>query len=482
MAMRAETIRALHNMPPKARLAMLLGEKAKRATGRKIDRYYPDRGPLRRELYPKHLAFFKAGLSDRIRNVIAANRVGKTEGIGGYETTLHLTGEYPKWWPGKRFDRPISALTAGDTQETTRDIQQLKMMGPPGQYGTGLIPAKAIVDWTGGSLPESVDTVKVRHVSGGVSTLRFRSYEQGRKSFQGFELDIGWEDEEAPLEIHSEIVTRTMTTGGMVLGTFTPLKGLTALIKHCREVGNYELNITWEDVPHLSKEDKAEILKNTPAYLRDARSKGVPLLGSGLVFQVYEEDIAVDRIEPQDWWTCINGLDFGWDHPTAGVELWHDPETDIVYVAKAARERQMVPVLFAAQVKNWNSAPWAWPHDGLQHDKGSGKQLAQLYRDAGLPLTGDHAMFDDGTWGFEAGLLQMQERMVTGRWKVLRTLAPWWEEFRVYHREDGKVVKEMDDTISASRYALMMLRYAESQKTADWVRKSTHRRRNPINS
>jgi hypothetical protein len=109
----------------------------------------------------------------------------------------------------------------------------------------------------------------------------------------------------------------------------------------------------------------------------------------------------------------------------------------------------MTPVLFAHQVKNWNTAPWAWPHDGLQHDKGSGKQLAAAVPRRGPDLTAEHATFDDETFGVEAGVMQMLERMLTGRWKVLANLAPWWEEFRVYHREDGVIVKSMDDTICA---------------------------------
>jgi hypothetical protein len=86
--------------------------------------YYPDAGPLCRALHPKHLAFFAAGAVHRERLFMAANRVGKTEGVGGYETTLHLTGDYPPWWEGRRFDRPISAWAAGKTGETTRDIVQ----------------------------------------------------------------------------------------------------------------------------------------------------------------------------------------------------------------------------------------------------------------------------------------------------------------------------------------------------------------------
>ena len=109
---------------------MEIERRIERATARrKLDTYYPDAGPLRRELYPKHLKFFRGGLEHRERLFMAANRVGKTEGVGGYETTLHLTGEYPAWWPGKRFDRPISAWVAGKNNETTRDILMAKLMG-----------------------------------------------------------------------------------------------------------------------------------------------------------------------------------------------------------------------------------------------------------------------------------------------------------------------------------------------------------------
>src|ERR1700744_4932602 len=87
-----------------------------------IQAYFPETGPLRRELYPKHLEFFRAGLEHRERLMLAANRVGKTEGIGGYESALHLTGRYPDWWEGRRFDRPIQAWVAGASNETTRDI------------------------------------------------------------------------------------------------------------------------------------------------------------------------------------------------------------------------------------------------------------------------------------------------------------------------------------------------------------------------
>ena len=78
-------------------LAAAVAERHRRTRERKIGTYYPDTGPLRRELYPKHLKFFEAGSRYRERMMMAANRVGKTEGVGGYELVLHLTGEYPSW-------------------------------------------------------------------------------------------------------------------------------------------------------------------------------------------------------------------------------------------------------------------------------------------------------------------------------------------------------------------------------------------------
>lgn len=201
----------------------------KRRAGRKLWTYYPDEGPLRRELYPKHLAFFEAGAVHRERAAMAANRVGKSEGIGAYEVTLHLTGRYPDWWKGRRFDRPVNFLCGGDTGTTTRDIIVAKLLGPKEDRGTGMIPREdlgAIAPYNG--IPGHVDYAKVKHVpTGGWSTVQFRSYDQGREAWQGTERDGGWCDEEPPEEIYTELLLRTMTTKGIIIATFTPLRGLT---------------------------------------------------------------------------------------------------------------------------------------------------------------------------------------------------------------------------------------------------------------
>lgn len=203
-------------------------ERAKRAAENRLQSYYPESGPLRRELYRKHLQFFEAGKEHRERACIAANRVGKTEGIGGYETTLHLTGLYPEWWPGRRFNEPVNALCGGDTGTTTRDIMVRKLLGPPEARGTGLIPKASILRIKPAQgIPDHVDTASIKRDGGGTSVLQFRSYDQRRPAWQGTERHLVWMDEEPPMDIYVEALLRTMTTNGLVLATFTPLGGMT---------------------------------------------------------------------------------------------------------------------------------------------------------------------------------------------------------------------------------------------------------------
>ena len=215
----------------KAELIVLLEAKDKIRRENKIREYFPDDGPLRRELYERHLEFFRVGATHRERCFMAGNRVGKTESAGGYETALHLTQDYPDWWEGKRFNRPTKCWAAGDTNETTRDILQYKLLGPPGYHGEGLIPKDRIIKTTPRSgIPGAILDIYVENEWGDPSVVTLKSYEQGRKKFQGTEIDVIWLDEEPPLDVYSECVTRTMTTGGLVYVTFTPLEGLSEVV------------------------------------------------------------------------------------------------------------------------------------------------------------------------------------------------------------------------------------------------------------
>lgn len=420
--------------------------------------------------YAKQRDFHAAGLLYRERLFMAGNQLGKTLS-GAAEVAMHLTGEYPEWWAGKRFDKPVIVIAGSESAELTRDGVQRLLVGPPDReedWGTGFIPQRAIMARTRRmGVSNALDTVTVRHVSGGQSTLYLKSYDQGRSKWQANTVDFVWFDEEPPEDVYFEGITRTNATKGSVMVTFTPLKGMSAVVaRYLLEDSPDRTSVTMtiEDAEHFTPDERAKIIASYPAHEREARTKGIPTMGSGLIFPVLEDDICVEPFEIPSHWAQIGGLDFGWDHPTAAAHLAWDRDADVVYLVKDYRQREQTPIFHAAALKQWGSwLPWSWPHDGLQHDKGSGDQLAQQYKDQGLSMLPERATFLDGTNGVEAGLMEMLDRMLTGRWKVFRTCGSWLEERRLYHRVDGKVVKERDDAISASRYALMMLRFAKTK-------------------
>lgn len=232
-------------------------------------------------------------------------------------------------------------------------------------------------------------------------------------------------------------------------------------------MSRHVVSMTIDDVDHYSAEEKARIIASYPAHEREARTKGIPTMGSGRIFPVAEDLIVCKPIAIPKHWARINGLDFGWDHPFAASSLAWDRDTDTVYVVTTYRQKEATPIMHAAAIRPWGEwIPCAWPHDGYQHDKGSGDQLAEQYRKQHLNMLPEHATHPEGGFGVEAGLMDMLDRMQTGRFKVFENNAEWLQEFRMYHRLDGKIVKERDDLLSATRIGLMMLRFAITEPRA----------------
>lgn len=260
----------------KQELITLHDERERRRARRKLDFYTP---------YPKQYDFHAAGRTERQRLLMAGNRLGKTWSAGS-EVAMHLTGRYPQagqvffptedelrftartadpdsaeymhacgflenlgrlgmfgadcypnGWPGRRFSRPISAWVAGKSGRDTRDIVQAILLGDPedtSMLGTGTIPFDCI-DFNGlakiSGVPNAYDTALIHHESGGKSTLGFKSYEQGRERWQGTARDLVWFDEEPPLQIYLEGVTRTNDRNGIAMLTFTPLLGMSEVVR-----------------------------------------------------------------------------------------------------------------------------------------------------------------------------------------------------------------------------------------------------------
>lgn len=381
--------------------------------------------------------------------------MGKTEGVGGYELTLHLTGQYPAWWTGRRFSRPISAWAAGDTGITVRDILQKKLLGPIGSWGTGLIPGDSVLRTVRSSgIADKLDSVFVKHSSGGTSTLTLKSYDQRRESFQGTEQDVIWLDEEPPLDIYTECLMRTMTNNGMILLTFTPLLGMSEVVlaflpggKLGESTGSkYTVMCTWDDVPHLTKEAKDELWKSIPPYQRDARSKGIPQLGSGAIYPVPESDFLESPFEIPVHWPRGYGMDVGWNY-TAAVWGALDRENDVLHLTHGYKRSQAEPSVHAAGIRA--AGDWIPGFiDPASRGRGQkdGSQLFTDYCQLGLSLQ----LADNGV---ESGLYSVWNRLSTGRLKVFKHLDGWLEEFRLYRRDEmGRVVKENDHYMDATRY------------------------------
>lgn len=459
---------AQSNIDPLLLLKRLESERDRRLAENRLAHYAP---------YAKQAEFHALGATKRERLLRAGNQLGKTL-AAGMEVAMHLTGRYPDWWRGRRFDRPVVAWVGGVTAEATRDGAQRILLGRTGSFGTGTIPAKDIHGSPLGrqGVADAVAIAKCTHASGGISTIIFKSYDQGREKWQGDTIDICWFDEEPPEDIYTEGLTRTNAPekgrSGITFLTFTPLLGMSNVVSRFLMEDNpdrADVVMTIEDVEHYTEEQKASIIASYPAHERAARTKGEPTMGAGRVFPVLEEAIAWEPVELPRACRRIIGLDIGWDHPTAAAWLSYDPESDVIYVTDAYRVREQTPVIHAAAIKARSKnlkIPVAWPHDGLQHDKGSGEQIASLYREQGLDMLPEQATFLDGGNGVEAGVAEMLTRMQTGRWKVAKHLTDWFEEFRLYHRKPKgplgipEIVKIKDDLLSASRYGMMMLRFA----------------------
>jgi phage terminase large subunit-like protein len=199
--------------------------------------------PEIRAKYPKQMAHFKDGAFYDERGLFGGNRCGKTH-CSAYEIALHLTGLYPEWWEGRRYEHPVDAWMAGDTAKNTRDILQEKFCGKPGipeLLGTGMIPVDSFVrePTTKHGVADAYESCFVHHYTNGIadgtSTLQFKSYDQGRQAFQGTAQDLIGLDEEPKLEIYTECALRLMSTApgqknGSLILTETPLLGVTELM------------------------------------------------------------------------------------------------------------------------------------------------------------------------------------------------------------------------------------------------------------
>lgn len=403
----------------------------------------------------------------------AANRIGKTY-TGTYIDATHAMGTYPEDWDGHKFERPPLIWCLGYSGEKTRDLLQYELFGRKTTSGFegGLIPSNKIIDWEQMSgTSGAMRTVRVKHPNG-ISKVQFWSYSQGQHALMGDSVDWYHIDEEPKDQaIYPQVLTRTATgdngKGGRGILTFTPENGRTDLvIKFMDDAGpsQFFMQKGWDDAPHLSDEVKESLLESFPAHQRDMRTKGVPMLGHGRIYDFSEDFITCDPFEIPDHWVVIGGMDFGWDHPQAQVQLAINMDTQDIYLTHAWKKDRVSANEAWGATKAWQSGVLvAWPHDGLQHEKGrdDSKQQKDHYQDAGFNMLFERSTWDGTNNSVEQGIYEIRDLMQKGKFKVFRGLRDFFDEFTQYHRDPkGKIVKVRDDILDSLRYAYMMRRHA----------------------
>jgi len=422
--------------------------------------------------------FYAAGKMYKRRFLCAANRVGKSFSEAA-EVSWHLTGLYPEGWEGHVFEKPILCWCVGITGDSTRKVLQKELFGTEmatdkAAIGTGSLPRDMIVLEKIEKDGNRILIAKIKHHTNGVfdgySTVEFRSTQQGEHVLMGATVDYIWMDEEDPfksIELYSQCVTRTATTGGLVTITATPENGLTKLVdmfmKNEKGVLYFQ-NATWDDAPHLDEETKRELLANIPAWQQEMRSRGIPMMGEGLIYDVAESDFTIAPFEIPDHWRRLCALDIGVSHDTAAVWTAYDGATDTVYVYDCYHAPGGVPSVHATAINtrgNW--IPVILPHDADNTERGSGKTVAQYYKEASVNVQME-TFYNPVDWTgtknnyVEPGIMDITTRLKTGRLKVFSTCGRFFEEYRRYHRKDGKIVKKFDDTMDAARYSILSVK------------------------
>lgn len=428
--------------------------------------------------------YFDAGAFASQRILICANGVGKSQTICA-ELAMHVTGRYPPWWKGARFDYGGWECWIGsiDNDMQKRGPQRALLGRDSTELGTGLIPADAIEKeprLRQAGVKDVADTLVVKHESGRPVTLKFLTFEQGWRKWQsGDPKIILWDEEpdESNVEqrdILSEALTRLVRNNGIFMVGYTPLLGETQLTRHFMysdDPSVWWVGATWDDAPHMDAEQKRRIEAQYPDYQRDARTKGIPMVGEGRIFKTPESSLLIDPVPIPDHWARICGIDIGLAHPAAAVWLAWDRDTNTVYLYDCWRESNvMLQAQANAVTSRGNWIPVAWPHDGEKRDPKSGQRFADILRGHGANMLSKSARYKNDTGGAQPQwpvIEDIRTMMEAGRFKVFRTCKPWVEEYRSYHTKDGQIVSRRDDALKASFYGVMMLRYAVSKLEGD---------------
>lgn len=413
---------------------------------------------------------------------------------GAYWLTCHLTGIYPDWWEGRRYSEPVDCWAAGETAQTTRDIVQKELLGDIRvAFGSGMIPNELIEDHRklAGS-PDAIDTVYVRHISGGLSSCGFKSMEQGRSKFQGTKKHAIWMDEEPKVgggyDILSECRRRTMEIkdqdgedAGQTLVTYTPLYGMSELCRYILKTDDptvQYVNITWDDAPHLSEEERARELASMLPHEVEARTKGTPTIREGLVYPFGESQFLVEPFPVPDTWLHVAGLDIaGYGGYTAAVLMAIDPKTRTTYVIREYCEKGRTRDQHLKELQDFGDGMYFACDPSGNKTEVDGSKTIPWYKQRGINI---HNAEND----IDEGIREVSDAIANGRLKIFSNLLGLREEMRFYqYVQDSlgrpKPRKKDDHRLDSWRYGVMALKHA---RPLHWFRANAMKRQGVTNA
>jgi phage terminase large subunit-like protein len=428
--------------------------------------------------------FFETKSSPR-RGILAANRIGKTVSTC-FETAMHLTGLYPDWWTGYRFTTPITAMVAGEGWSQVAMVLQNELLGTQDvkireNLGTGAIPRRCIITDTMRSDGANCMGVEIVHTSGGKSYLLFANYTQETRQMQGFKLNLAVFDEQPPDDFFSEIVTRTATTQGRILCSFTPLKGLNGLVSKFwnREDGYDFIRVAWSDVPEydpwgepfLLAETRRQLERDYLPHEREARIAGKPVMGQGAVFQLRE-------------WPTYNSADYDFrGHPTIqrlialDLGLVNDRTViSLIYWEPTDREAWLHRQICVSGIEEANpvnyiqhlmrpeviGTPIVLPPDAGTPGRYTMTALSirELFEQYGLNVHDKPIMNPPDSQGRLTnhkayGINQMRQMLEAGTFHVNENCQDFLREAQNYYVDPQGRFSDPDDCIDSARYALL---------------------------
>ena len=429
-----------------------------------------------------------SGLNSLKRELLAlcGNRTGKTLSASNI-VGAHVTGDYPDWWPedAPRLDaeRNLTCWVLGVSNEQLRDVVQKALLGEMSDDGTldgaGTIHKSRIGNIVrSGSTKNLISSCVIKRKNGGITKLFFKAYTQGGTgqgtlTLAGSSVDLIWVDEQPPDDVIAQLRTRLSTglngAGGWLLCSLTAELGETELVRQfLRDRKKHQTLVTasWDDVPHLTDDVIEGLLATLPPWQREMRRTGMPLMGTGLIYPVPRERLEIEPFEIPGSWRQLGALDIGIAHPTAWSRLAYDEETDTIYLVATYRQSDEPVAVHAAAIRTMNKGwiPTIGPPDIESREKGSGLTVSKNYVDNGvdIPYTFSNP---DGTKHIAPGIIDLYNRMRTGRFRVFRTCIEWWDEQFRYHKDErGNIVKKDDDTMDSVRYGSQMVqRYGKAE-------------------